>query len=332
MPKFKPKKPTPPFSKKKEKKEPAAMSPLMEDEDEPLTSSSSSSRGGLRGKRDAKKKAVSEKKESKKSSLSKKKESKKETRSEKKESMKEKRSEKKESARAKKSEKKQNIQDKKDSKMPCCARFAQFMAKTIHIIDLCLGLVFVIYGALIMTSFDTPAMEAAITCLAFGSLLMFTAIMGGIGLKSKACSRVGLVISAYTAPFIAFFYIVVVIALLADPDTLFNYLTEHKDVLFLNDGEIATLKSILPFFYIALACLAAIEILRFFGLRKIRDKLNRFDAASERSSSAKSSTSKSSSSRSKSSRSKSSESDLTEPLMGYDEEMGEESSSDEESD
>ncbi|KAL7532997.1 hypothetical protein ACHAXR_004980 [Thalassiosira sp. AJA248-18] len=245
--------------------------------------------------------------------------------------MKEKRSEKKESARAKKSAKKQKIQDKKDSKMPCCARFAQFMAKTIHIIDLCLGLVFVIYGALIMTSFDTPAMEAAITCLTFGSLLMFTAIMGGIGLKSKACSRVGLVISAYTAPFIALFYIVVIIALLADPDTLFNYLTEHKDVLFLNDGEIATLKSILPFFYIALACLAAIETLRFFGLRKIRDKLNRFDAASERSSSAKSSTSKSSSSRSKSKSSKS-DTDLTEPLMGYDEEMGEESSSDEESD
>ena len=86
--------------------------------------------------------------------------------------------------------------------------------------------------------------------------------MGVVGFTTKLCWRCGLLFSAYTAPFIGFFYIFVIIAVLASPDVYFDYLTEHKDVLYLTDAEIATLRSLIPLFCIILACLAAVEITR----------------------------------------------------------------------
>ncbi|KAL9190354.1 hypothetical protein ACHAXT_007565 [Thalassiosira profunda] len=229
----------------------------------------------------------------------------------------------------------QEEQDAKDAKLGCCAKFAQFLAKAIHILDGCIGLTFVVYGALILTSFETPAMEAVYTSLIYGSTLLFASIMGIVGFYSTKCNRCGLAVSAYVAPFIALFYIVVIIAVLSSPDTFFDYLTEHKDVLYLTDDIIQTLRNLLPFFYIVLACLAAIEIVRFFGVRKIRHRLVRYDDASERilrsslrssdrshRSSTRSNRSERSSSSKGSKRSKRSKQEtvLTEPLL--DEEMG----------
>ncbi|KAL7534863.1 hypothetical protein ACHAXR_009493 [Thalassiosira sp. AJA248-18] len=230
----------------------------------------------------------------------------------------------KKSASNKSSKISQEEQDAKDVNLGCCAKFAQFMAKTIHFIDGLIGLAFVIYGALIMNCFEAPAMEAVTASLSYGSLLLFASIIGGMGFATSKCWRVGLVVSAYSAPFIALFYMFVIITLLTSPDTFFDYLTEHKDVLYLNDAEIATIKQIMPFFYIVLASLAAIEICRFFGLRKIRSKLLRHDAALKRI------TSSERSNRSKSNRSYSNRTNLTEPLIStHDEEQGDESSDEE---
>merc|ERR1712127_765870 len=87
-----------------------------------------------------------------------------------------------------------------------------------------------------------------ISTLAFGSLMLFTSIMGAIGFYTRMCWRFGLVLSAWTAPFIAFFYIFVITALAESGDLYFDYLTEHKDVMHLDDGEILILKQIQPFF------------------------------------------------------------------------------------
>ena len=156
----------------------------------------------------------------------------------------------------------QEEQDKADVKMGCCYTFGGILVKSIHLIDGLIGIIFVVYGSLIMTQFDSPAMVASIVCLTFGSVLLFFAIMGGIGFTSKVCKRCGLALSAYVALFIAFFYLVAIIALLASPDTFINYLTDNKDVLYLSSAEIATLKDLLPFFYIVLVALGAMEMAR----------------------------------------------------------------------
>eukprot|EP00584_Thalassiosira_punctigera_P001421 CAMPEP_0172530072 /NCGR_PEP_ID=MMETSP1067-20121228/3933_1 /TAXON_ID=265564 ORGANISM="Thalassiosira punctigera, Strain Tpunct2005C2" /NCGR_SAMPLE_ID=MMETSP1067 /ASSEMBLY_ACC=CAM_ASM_000444 /LENGTH=312 /DNA_ID=CAMNT_0013314215 /DNA_START=101 /DNA_END=1039 /DNA_ORIENTATION=+ len=212
-------------------------------------------------------------------------------------------------------------QDAKDAKLGCCHKFQEVLVKIVHVIDFLIGLTFVIYGAVIHYSFENPAMEAVIATQTFGSVMLFTSAMGAIGFYSKVCSRCGLVLSGYTAPFIAFFYIFIIITLLSSPDTFFNYLNEHKDVMYLNEAELLTLRQILPFFYIVLASLAAIEIIRFLLLRKLRHELVRYDSASQRILGSQSSNkSKSSRSRSKRSSSNHSGSNLTEPLVGDEEE------------
>jgi len=171
--------------------------------------------------------------------------------------------------------------DEADVKMGCCYTFGGILVKSIQLIDGLIGLIFVVYGSLIMTQFDNPAMAAAITCLTFGSVLLFGSIMGGIGFTTKVCKRIGIALSAYLAPCVAFFYLVVIIALLADHATFFNYLTEHKDVLYLSSSEITSLNDLLPFFYIVLIALGVMEMLRYFGLIKLRAKLIKRDVARE---------------------------------------------------
>mmetsp|Transcript_14478 Transcript_14478/g.31402 ORF Transcript_14478/g.31402 Transcript_14478/m.31402 type:complete len:203 (-) Transcript_14478:151-759(-) len=189
--------------------------------------------------------------------------------------------------------------------------FFQFLVKTIHLIDAMIGLTFVVYGSLIMTNFENPAMEAVITSLTFGSTMLFTSIMGVIGFTTKVCLRCGLALSAYTAPFIAFFYMFVIILLISSPETFFDYLTEHKDVLYLNDAEILLLENMLPLFYIIMASLAAVEICRFMVLRKIRHTLLRYDAATERIVSSRQGSNRS--------KNESNRTNLTEPLLGDEE-------------
>lgn len=233
----------------------------------------------------------------------------------------------------------QEEQDAKDAKLGWCAKFGIFMVKLVHFIDGAIGLTFLIYGGLMLTEFENPAMEAVIASLTFGSVLLCTAIMGVIGFTTHHCKRIGLAISGYTAPLIAFFYIFVIIALLTSSGMYFDYLTENKDVMYLNDAEILILKQILPFFYIAMASLAAIEITRFFTLRKIRHKLLAKDAATKRiteshvsSSSRSNNSSKKSSSSRSSKRGGSNQSKLTEPLIEKDEELGGGDSSSEDGD
>jgi len=213
-------------------------------------------------------------------------------------------------------------QDAQDAKLGCCHKFAQLIVKIVHGLDLLIGLTFLVYGGLIFASFSDPAMEAVITSLTFGSVMVFTSILGGIGFISSKCKRCGLTLSAWTAPFIAFFYLFVIIAIIGDPDTYFNYLTEHQDVMYLNDAEILTMKNLAPLFCIILGSLAAVELCRFFVLRGVRRTLVRYDGASSRIlASQRSTTSKRSKGSSTSSRTSGYDDDLSEPLIGSDEEV-----------
>ena len=210
-------------------------------------------------------------------------------------------------------------QDAIDSKLGCCYHTGQFLARAIHLIDALIGVVFIVYGFLIYFNFENPAIEACVVSLSFGWAMFLISMFGIIGFATKVCHRVGLVISAYLAPFIALWYLFIIIALLASPDVYFDYLTENKDVMYLTDAKIATLRNLIPMFCIILGCLAAVEIARFVIGRKLRHKLLRYDSASERIAASSTSEQSHSSRRSKKS---SRDDDMTEPLiLGSDEEV-----------
>lgn len=166
------------------------------------------------------------------------------------------------SKKSNKTELSQEEQDEKDVKLGCCYIFGGLLIKAIHVFDALLGILLLTYGSLIITKFAKPAMAFAVICLTLGSVLLLAANMGFMGFHYKVCKRVGLAFSAYTAPFIAFFYLIAVIAVLAATDKFFNYLRLHKDVLYLSASQIKTLRELLPLLYILLLVLAVLEMSR----------------------------------------------------------------------
>ena len=166
------------------------------------------------------------------------------------------------SKKSNKTELSREERDGRDVKLGCCHIFGGLLIKAIHVIDALLGILLLTYGSLIITKFAKPAMTIAVICLTLGSVLLLAAIMGFIGFHYKVCKRVGLALSAYMAPFIAFFYLIIVIAVLAVTDKFFNYLRLHKDVLYLSATQIKSLRDLLPLFYIVLLVLAVLEMSR----------------------------------------------------------------------
>lgn len=166
------------------------------------------------------------------------------------------------SKKSNKTELSQVEQDGRDVKLGCCHIFGGLLIKAIHVIDALLGILLLTYGSLIITKFAKPAMAISVICLTLGSVLLLAAIMGFVGFQYKVCKRVGLALSAYMAPFIAFFYLIIVIAVLAATDKFFNYLRLHKDVLYLSATQIKSSRDLLPLFYIVLLVLAVLEMSR----------------------------------------------------------------------
>ena len=166
------------------------------------------------------------------------------------------------SKKSNKTELSQVERDGRDVKLGCCHIFGGLLIKAIHVIDALLGILLLTYGSLIITKFAKPAMAISVICLTLGSVLLLAAIMGFVGFHYKVCKRVGLALSAYMAPFIAFFYLIIVVAVLAATDKFFNYLRLHKDVLFISATQIKSSRDLLPLFYIVLLVLAVLEMSR----------------------------------------------------------------------
>jgi len=217
--------------------------------------------------------------------------------------------------------------NEKDAKLGCCHEFGTLLVKLVHVFDALIGVTFIVYGSLIATGFEKPAMEAVVTTLTYGSVILFSSIMGAVSFCSPHHKRLGLLISAYSAPIIVIFYTVAMIAELGFSASIIGYLTKHMDVLYLNEAEIATLKQILPLFFVVLTSLTAIEICRFVLLSRLHERLVRFDAANRRTSSSNRSGKNSKKASKKKRPSNNSEgagstrSGLTEPLLA-DEEAG----------
>ena len=152
--------------------------------------------------------------------------------------------------------------DAKNVGLGPCTRFGLFLVKAIHIIDATIGLFFVLYGSLILSQFDDPAIEAAITSLVFGIVMIISSTTGVIGLTTKCCNRLGLLLSACTAPFIIWFYAFVISSALVAQDVHLDYLMEHMSVMYLNADRIQLMINLLPLIYIIMASLALVEGLR----------------------------------------------------------------------
>ena len=153
-------------------------------------------------------------------------------------------------------------QDAKDAKLGCCYYFTKFLAGAMHFLDFVIGLLAIIYGAVIDFTSDNPATEVAIACIAYGLVLVTASCLGVFGFSYKLCKRCGLLWSMYAAPLITTFYFFLIIYILADQADVYAYLDEHKDSMYLNDDSLAKLKTMMPLVYAIMAGLAVAEMVR----------------------------------------------------------------------
>lgn len=173
-------------------------------------------------------------------------------------------------------------QDAKDSKLTCCHKFAQILAKFVHVTDFIIGLVFLGYGIFLLAHTADPVTEAAIGCCSFGGFHIATCIAGAHGFRHAGCRRIGLAISLYSGAILALGYTFVMVYSFGNHDPLFDYLTEHMAVMGMTEETIVILEKLLPFWYITLAALIAVELVRFVMLFRIRETLLRYDAVKKR--------------------------------------------------
>lgn len=154
------------------------------------------------------------------------------------------------------------LEDVYNDQLGCCSKVGMFTVNSLHAIDVSIGLALVIYGSLLFTQFQTPAMAAALFCVILGTIHLATSLAGIFSFVVAACSRCGLVISAYIAPYYVIVYITIVIALTVDSNGFLKYLDDHKDQMFLGQDAAANVKRMLPLLYTVLIVLGLLESLR----------------------------------------------------------------------
>lgn len=155
----------------------------------------------------------------------------------------------------------------------------EFLIKSLQVIDASFGIALIVYGSLICTQFEQPAMAAVTFCLIFGTIHLVTSVLGIVSIFVKVFSRFGLLISAYIGPYISLVYFTMVISLLADSSGFLHYLDDNKEVMYLGPNVAENCRKLLPLFYTLLLGLGLLEASRFCVLVKIRERLCQRDAA-----------------------------------------------------
>lgn len=154
-----------------------------------------------------------------------------------------------------------------------CSKCLGHLIKGLHVIDASMGIAMIVYGSLLCTQFDEPAMAAVLVCLLMGGIHVATSAFAIVSYATKRCSRCGLLVSAYTAPYIAMLHLTMIIALLFDSSGFFQYLNDHKEVMYLGENVVENMKRLMPLVYTVLSILTLLESLRLFVLKDVQKQL-----------------------------------------------------------
>lgn len=147
-------------------------------------------------------------------------------------------------------------------KRGCCSQFMGLIIKCLHVIDVCLGITLVVYGSLLRTQFEQPAMAAVVFCLLLGTILLVSSAVGIFSYASSSCSRWGMLVSGLVAPYLSVVYVTMIIALCFDSSGLFMYLEDHHEVMYFSEDVVQNLEGLMPLVYSILGVLAGLELAR----------------------------------------------------------------------
>lgn len=151
----------------------------------------------------------------------------------------------------------------------CGVKCASYTVGALHGIDICLGLILVVYGA--MVSSVTSIMGA---CIAYGLILALGAFSGAIGYYSGACNRRGLRASAIAGFLAALLDIAAFVAVVVSWPAFIEFLNDNHEALMLTKEGVKTIEGLKVFFAIIFILLAGLEVHRGLAMWGMKDNMS----------------------------------------------------------
>ena len=111
-----------------------------------------------------------------------------------------------------------------------CDRILLHSIQTLHVVNFGCGFAAVVYGSLLVSKFDEPAMASAMFCLIVGTIHLSTSSVGMFSYFGKWCRRFGLKMSGVVGPYVSFVYLTIIVTLAADEGGFLGYLDDNKEV------------------------------------------------------------------------------------------------------
>jgi hypothetical protein len=155
----------------------------------------------------------------------------------------------------------------------CMHRSLLITTNTIHLLQFLTGITALSY-AIAISFRKTDPQHGIATILELYALLLITASsMGTMGLSKPNCKRITLKISIWTAPFLLAWNVILALVLLAEKSSVLRYIAEKHDALYLSDIGLKFVQNHFGKFCVILFIMAAVEGMRFYSLKSLKEKL-----------------------------------------------------------
>jgi hypothetical protein len=155
----------------------------------------------------------------------------------------------------------------------CIHRTLLITTNTIHLLQFLSGITALSY-AIAISFHKTDPQHGIATILELYALLLITASsMGTMGLSKPNCKRMTLKISIWTAPILLAWNVILALVLLVEKSSVLRYIAEKHDALYLSDTELAFVQNHIGKLCFILFIMAAVEGMRFYSLKRLKEKL-----------------------------------------------------------
>jgi hypothetical protein len=151
----------------------------------------------------------------------------------------------------------------------CFFKTTYFIVTTIHMIELLFGLTLIGYSIALHSQPNDPQNAIAIIFTNWALLSITASGLGALGFSIDKCRRIPLTISAYLGVLIALFDFVILIILIEEKETLYNYFKEKHEAMYLSEGLVEYFHDHAHLLYSTLIFHIIVELTRLVRIKSV---------------------------------------------------------------
>jgi len=160
-----------------------------------------------------------------------------------------------------------SVRSAQGDSLPLGNKCAGYTVALLHVLDFCLGISLIVYGALVSVSPVTA------TAVAYGLFLVLGSVLGALGYFSDVAERKGLHASALTGGLLCLIDIAAFVSIFVSWPTFIAFLNEHAEDLLLTSDAVSTIDGLKVLFAAIFICLAGLEVHRTITMWSLRETM-----------------------------------------------------------